>query len=157
MTSTLENFVISHPAVTLSHADYGLHFHIGHDVNIQTSPPQRFHYFVENDGSPEGSPYRFIIVGRLASFKIVEDTVRVSPFIFFEWQAYTMGYWVWPLPFSQSWSAPSVVFLHWDLSTPVGNALQNWGGGRNEQQLECAGSPLSDKKNFFFLYWLPMY
>ena len=92
MTSTLENFIISHPAMTLSHADYGLHFHVGRGVNIQMSPPQHFHYFVKNDGSPEGSPYRFIIVGHLTSFKIVEDTVQVSRLNFFEWQAYTTDY-----------------------------------------------------------------
>lgn len=77
MTSTLENFVISHPAVTLSHTDYGLHFHVGRGINVLTIPSQRVRTFVENDGSLEGSPYRFLVVGQLASFKIVEDSVRV--------------------------------------------------------------------------------
>lgn len=78
MTLMLENFVMAHPSVTLSHADYGSQYHVGRGVNIQTSPPQRLHHFVENDGSPDGSPYRFIIVGRLATFKIVEDSVRAT-------------------------------------------------------------------------------
>jgi hypothetical protein len=69
--------MISHPAVTLSHTDYGMHFHIGHGVNILTVPSQRLRTFVENDGSSEGSPYRFVVVGQLASFKIVEDSVSV--------------------------------------------------------------------------------
>ena len=72
MASTLENFLVSHPAVTLSHTEYGFHFHLGGGVNILSSPTQRLQCFVEN----EGVPYRFIVVGRLASFKIVEDAVR---------------------------------------------------------------------------------
>jgi hypothetical protein len=78
MSLTLENFVISHPAVTLAHTDYGQHFHVGRGVNILTAPSQRLRSFVENDGSPDGSPYRFIVAGQLASFKIVEDSVGGS-------------------------------------------------------------------------------
>jgi hypothetical protein len=71
MTTSLENFVITHPDVTLSHTEYGQHFYLGSKVNILSSPSQRLQSFVEN----EGSPYRFIIVGRLTSFKVVEDSV----------------------------------------------------------------------------------
>lgn len=71
MISPLEDFVNAHPTVTLSHTHYGLHFHLGDGVNILSTPPQRLQSFVEDDGSP----YRFIVVGKLSSFKIVEDTV----------------------------------------------------------------------------------
>ena len=74
MTTLLETFVINHPDVTLSHTDYKEHFHLGCGVNIVTAPTQRVHSFVETDGSP----YRFLIVGQVASFKVVEDAVRFS-------------------------------------------------------------------------------
>jgi hypothetical protein len=77
MALSLENFITSHSAVTLSYSDYGLHFHLGQGVNILTTPSQCLRSFVENDGTPEGSPYRFIVIGRLASFKIVEDSVSL--------------------------------------------------------------------------------
>lgn len=79
MTTLLENFVITHPDVTLSHTNYGQHFHLGNSVNILSSPGQRVHSFVES----EGAPYRFMIVGQLSSFKVVEDAVRVAPFFFY--------------------------------------------------------------------------
>jgi hypothetical protein len=72
MTTSLEDFVIAHPQVTLSHTVYGQHFYLGHGVNILSSPAQRLQAFVED----EGSPYRFILVGQLTSFKVVEDSVR---------------------------------------------------------------------------------
>ena len=71
MTTLLENFIISHLAVTLSHMDYGHHFHLGSTINIMSSPTQCLQLFVET----KGSPYRFIIVGKLMSFKVAEDTV----------------------------------------------------------------------------------
>jgi hypothetical protein len=74
MTTLLENFVVAHPDVTLSHTEYGLHFNTGNTINLLSAPPQRVQSFVEN----EGSPYRFMIVGQLASFKVVEDAVRVA-------------------------------------------------------------------------------
>jgi hypothetical protein len=77
MTTLLETFVINHPDVTLSDTDYRHHFHLGGGVNIVSSPAQRVHSFVEN----EGSSYRFLIVGQVASFRVVEDAVRL--FIFF--------------------------------------------------------------------------
>jgi hypothetical protein len=76
MTSMLETFMTSHPAVTLSYADYGQHFYLGKGVSIPVTPPQRLRSFVENDGSSGDSAYRFFVIGRLASFKVVEDTVR---------------------------------------------------------------------------------
>ena len=75
MTTTLENFVIAHPQVALSHTDYGQHFYLGCGINILSSPAQRIQAFVED----EGSPYRFIIVGQLTSFRVVEDSVRHPP------------------------------------------------------------------------------
>jgi hypothetical protein len=75
MTTTLENFVIAHPQVTLSHTDYGQHFYLGCSINILSSPAQRIQAFVED----EGSPYRFIVVGQLTSFRVVEDSVRQGP------------------------------------------------------------------------------
>jgi hypothetical protein len=77
MTTMLENFVFTHPDVTLSHTLYGQHFYLGSGVNILSSPNQRIQSYVEN----EGSPYRFLIVGQLKSFKVVEDAVRLV-FIF---------------------------------------------------------------------------
>jgi hypothetical protein len=75
MTTLLNKFVLSHPSVTLSYTDYGRHFHLGYyGVNIPSSPTQRLQSFVEL----EGSPYRFIVVGQLMSFKVVEDSVRWS-------------------------------------------------------------------------------
>ena len=75
MATLLENYVVTHPAVTLSHTDYGQHFYLGKGVNILSTPTQRLQSFVEN----EGSPYRFIVIGHLASFKVVEDSVRDAP------------------------------------------------------------------------------
>jgi hypothetical protein len=72
----LETFMTSHPAVTLSYTDYGQHFYLGKGVNIPVTPPQRLRSFVKNDGSSGDSPYRFFVIGQLASFKVVEDTVR---------------------------------------------------------------------------------
>jgi hypothetical protein len=72
MTTLLENFVINHPDITLSHMDYGQHFHLGCGVNISSSPTPCVQSFVEN----EGSPYRFIIVGELMSFRVVEGAVH---------------------------------------------------------------------------------
>jgi hypothetical protein len=72
MTSTLENFVVSHPAVTLSDTDYGRQFHLGTGISISSSPSQRLQTFVENGG---GAPYHFMVIGRLSSFKVIEDSV----------------------------------------------------------------------------------
>ena len=77
MTTLLENYVVSHPYVTLSHTEYGHHFYLGCGVNILSSPCQRVQTFVEN----EGSLYRFIIVRQLMSFKVVEDAVCRCDFI----------------------------------------------------------------------------
>ena len=77
MTTLLETFVTNHPNITLSHTDYREHFHLGCGVNIVSSPSQRVHSYVENDGTP----YRFLIVGQVASFKVIEDAVR---FLFFK-------------------------------------------------------------------------
>ena len=77
MTALLENFVVSHPDVTLSHTFYGQHFYLGSSVNISSTPIQRVQSFVEN----EGSPYRFLIFGQLSSFKVVEDAVSPLPVI----------------------------------------------------------------------------
>lgn len=71
MSTSLKNFVNSHPTVTLSHTDYGRHFHLGKGVNIPSFPTQRLQTFVET----EGLPYRFVVVGQLMSFKVVEDSV----------------------------------------------------------------------------------
>lgn len=73
MTTLLKNFVNSHPTFTLSKAEYGRHFHLGDGVNIPSSPTQRLHNFVETERTPR--PYRFIVVGRLMSFKVVDDPV----------------------------------------------------------------------------------
>ena len=72
MPMMLENYMVAHPAVTLSHTEYGHHFHLGRSVNIPTLPAQRLRSFVED----EGTPYRFMVIGRLASFKVAEDSVR---------------------------------------------------------------------------------
>ena len=71
MATLLENFVITHPEVTLSHTDYGRHFNLGNGINILSAPTQRLQSFVEEGGTP----YRFIVVGQLASFKVIEDSV----------------------------------------------------------------------------------
>ena len=77
MTTYLENFLVNHPGVTLSHTEYGKQFCLGNGVNILSSPSQRVQTFIEN----EGAPYQFMIVGQLMSFKVVEDAVR-SQFLF---------------------------------------------------------------------------
>ena len=59
--------------ITLSDMEYGRHFHLGHGVKIPSSPSQRLQSFVDS----EGTPYRFIVVGQLKSFKVVEDAVSV--------------------------------------------------------------------------------
>ena len=74
---TLENFIAAHPHVTLSHTNYGQHFYLGGDVSILSAPAQCLQAFVEE----EGTPYRFLVVGRLASFRVVQDCVRQGPII----------------------------------------------------------------------------
>lgn len=71
MASFLENFVVNHPDVTLSNTTYRQHFYLGRGVNIASSPAQCIHSFVEI----EGSSYRFLVVGQVASFKVLEDAV----------------------------------------------------------------------------------
>ena len=80
MSRSLNESVIGFPSIrviTLSHTIYGRHFHLGDSVNIPSSPMQRLQSFVEL----EGTPYRFILVGQLMSFKVVEDSVRAFLFI----------------------------------------------------------------------------
>jgi hypothetical protein len=77
MCTLLENYVITHPAATLSYSVYGTHFGLGCGINILSSPTQRLQSFIEK----EGKPYRFIVVGQLASFKVVEDPVCVVYFV----------------------------------------------------------------------------
>ena len=79
MATLLENFVSTHPDFALSHTTYGQYFHLGNSVNILSSPGQQVHSFIES----EGAPYRFMIVGQLLSFKVVEDAVNVVFFILF--------------------------------------------------------------------------
>ena len=71
MSSSLENFVVTHPDVTLSHTEYGEHYFLGGAVNISTAPTQRLRNFVDHDGSP----HRFFVVGELSTFKVIEDSV----------------------------------------------------------------------------------
>lgn len=78
MATFLKIFVINHPDVTLSHTEYRQQFYLGCGVNISSTPSQCVLSFVEN----EGSPYRFMIVGQLMSFKVIEDAVCV-PFLLF--------------------------------------------------------------------------
>ena len=76
-TAFVENFIVAHPDVSLAHTEYCLHFFLSGGANILASPSQRVRTFVEYDESP----YRFIIVGELASFKVVDCSV--SPFFFY--------------------------------------------------------------------------
>ncbi|KAF8814987.1 hypothetical protein BYT27DRAFT_7249570 [Phlegmacium glaucopus] len=69
MTTRLETFIFSYPDVTLAHAGYGRHFHLGHANSIFSTPRQQFQSFIDI----EGTPYRFIVVGQLSSFKVIED------------------------------------------------------------------------------------
>lgn len=71
MTSLLETFLQNHPDITLSYTVYRQQFYIGRGVDIPSSPAQCVRSFVEI----EGSPYHFLIVGHVASFKVVEDAV----------------------------------------------------------------------------------
>jgi hypothetical protein len=71
MPTCLEDIVESYPLVTLPYAEYGRDFGLGRAINIGTSPAQRIQSFVDE----EGSPYHFIIIGRLTSFNVVEDSV----------------------------------------------------------------------------------
>ena len=73
MSKFLKNYVLGHPTVTLSHTDYGEHFVLGCGINIPSSPTQRIRSFVENGHA--GALYRFMVIGRLTSFKVVEDPV----------------------------------------------------------------------------------
>ncbi|KAF8816195.1 hypothetical protein BYT27DRAFT_7248503 [Phlegmacium glaucopus] len=70
MSTMLENFIFSYPDVTLAHAGYGRHFHLGHANLIFSTPRQRFQTFIDI----EGIPYRFIVVGQLTSFRVIEDS-----------------------------------------------------------------------------------
>jgi hypothetical protein len=71
MPMSLEDFVGLHLTITLSQLQYGQHFGLGRPTHIGTSPTQHVQSFVDD----EGVPYRFMVVGRLMSFKVVEDSV----------------------------------------------------------------------------------
>jgi hypothetical protein len=72
MSNSLNKAANPYPTiVTLSDMEYGRHFHLGHGVKIPSSPSQRLQSFV----NLEGTPYRFVLVGQLKSFKVVEDSV----------------------------------------------------------------------------------
>jgi hypothetical protein len=73
VVTLLENLVQSNPTSSLAHSEYGRHYVLENGFYIYTSPSQRLRSFVD----AEGSPCRFIVVGQLASFKIVEHSVRV--------------------------------------------------------------------------------
>ena len=75
MSLMLEKFLRENPNMTLSDTCYGQHFHLGCAVNILSVPTQRLQSFIEK----HGDPYKFIVVGQLASFKVVEDAVRTLP------------------------------------------------------------------------------
>jgi hypothetical protein len=115
MSTFLEDFVVAHPAATLSHTKYGQHFYLGYGVNIVSSPAQRLQFFVEN-GS-EGTPYRFLIVGRLSSFKVVEDAVG-SHFYFTGARYSHPTTQVRTLSLSQPWRGRSICILQRDFSGP---------------------------------------
>ena len=112
MATLLENFMITHPDVTLSHTNYGRNFYLGSGVNILSSPAQRLQSFVEN----EGNPYRFMIVGQLASFKVVEGSVCshilhalfIDKIVLFDAQ-------VWTFSFGLYSRASITVCIHRDL------------------------------------------
>ena len=97
MTSLLETFVSNHPDVTLSDTEYRRQFYLGRGVNIVSSPAQCVRSFVEI----EGSSYRFLIVGQVASFKVVEDAVCGFLFPLTMLQCTdTIGFLVWALSIS---------------------------------------------------------
>lgn len=76
MTTLLENFLCRHQTITLSGTVYGRDFQLGDGVKICTTPSQRLQSFIDLEG--DGSSYRFIAVGKLMSFKVVEDPVCVT-------------------------------------------------------------------------------
>ena len=76
MSMILKKFLRDNPAMTLSDTRYGKHFHLGHAVNILSVLTQRLQSFIES----HGEPYKFLVVGQLASFEVVEDAVCLSPF-----------------------------------------------------------------------------
>jgi hypothetical protein len=79
MPMSLDDIVNKHPMITLSHVQYGRNLYLGQGVNICTSPAQRLQAFVNEDNVP----CRFMVVGRLMSFKVVEDSVRIdSSYVF---------------------------------------------------------------------------
>ena len=86
MSRLLKDFVLGHPAVTLSHTKYRHHFRLGNGINIILRPTQCLRSFVE--AWSEGSPYHFLVVGQLMSFKVVEDAIG----LFFLWGFSPMEY-----------------------------------------------------------------
>ena len=76
MPMSLDDFIDLHPMVTLTQPEYGQDFGLGRRIHIGTSPTQCVQSFVNADGLP----YRFLLVGRLMSFKVVEDSVCVNRF-----------------------------------------------------------------------------
>jgi hypothetical protein len=106
MSTSLEDFIDSHPNITLCHTEYGRHFYLGGGVNISSSPTQRLQSFVDDDGPP----FRFVIIGELMSFKVVEDPVGFYLFSLVsseELSSDAICHLVWTLCFCQYWPCPS--------------------------------------------------
>jgi len=69
MSDLLLSFILLRPLITLAENTFGSDLVLGREVNLPTVPCQRLRTFV----SAQRGCGRLIVLGRLASFKIVED------------------------------------------------------------------------------------
>jgi hypothetical protein len=78
MSDLLLSFILLRPLVALAENTFGNDLVLGNEINLPTVPFQRLRTFV----SVESGRGSLIVVGRLASFKIVEDLVSFQASFF---------------------------------------------------------------------------
>src|SRR5271155_2187815 len=98
MSLILRDLLPRYPSITLAHAQYHEHFNLGEPVYLSTVPMQRLQTFVNT----ERSPHCFVIIGKLSSFEVIKDVVRL--FSFFTYFFITFFFTVRCPSFHHSWS-----------------------------------------------------
>ena len=79
MSDLLLSLILLRPLLTLAENTFGSDLVLGSEINLATTPFQRLRTFI----SVQSSHGCLIVVGRLASVKIVEDLVSVLLLLYF--------------------------------------------------------------------------
>ena len=79
MSDLLLSFILLRPLVALAENTFGNDLVLGSEIHLPTVPYQRLRTFA----SVESGRASLIVVGRLASFKIVEDLVSFQLYLYF--------------------------------------------------------------------------